>query len=682
MRIWLFRLLAVGLGFSLVGVAELLLRFFPGLNPPPFLETLAEHKGRQLRRINPLYPKRFFFQRYQGKFIASGQMYPRPYIESAPSESYRVIFLGASTVKGYPYPRSLAAAAFLEAMLEDAWPERKLQVFNLGITSLASFAVVQVLKDAMVLAPDLVVVYTGHNEFYGVYGAGTHPTPFFNRLHYTLMQLRTARLLRSSFDLFRGSAVSSTPLVEIMARRGEVPLGSARRSAAQNHLRENLREISRECARYQVPLIFCTLVANETGFAPAGSATPQLEDEQRAQYQEWIEEAAEKVLQDSTAPGAAEVALGALDRAAELSAEHAWLWYLQGRALASLGKSSAARRAFRQARELDTMPWRAPRAHSQVIRAVARETKAGLADVEAAFERASPAEGVGWELIVDHVHPSVEGQILLARTVLETMEELLVAEGNAINGNRLRSDGAYRALLGDLPAGSVRVYRGIGELLSLPPLDRYNAHNAIRFRRLAAEIWQALSEAEKRGYQQKRTPQEEVPLALNVANQLFATRDFAAAEKYYAASRREAPYTLLGDLWAAVRWAHSIQRLGEEFTPEQRATLKVAQERCELTILALDAPLRYSDFFKGLFCYFLEEHEPALEYLERAFLEAEIRQQFGQDFFPALAEELIRAGRLEDARRYARQVGSRESQYFRLLVEMFVQQGGGTESSP
>ena len=59
MRIWLFRLFTIGLG--LVGSAELFLRLLSGLAPPPFLETLAEREGRQLCRVNPLFPKRFFF---------------------------------------------------------------------------------------------------------------------------------------------------------------------------------------------------------------------------------------------------------------------------------------------------------------------------------------------------------------------------------------------------------------------------------------------------------------------------------------------------------------------------------------------------------------------------------------------------------------------------------------------
>ena len=78
-------------------------------------------------------------------------MAPRPFIEPSALPTYRVAVVGASTVQGFPHPRRLAAAAFLEAMLQDALPHRQVEVFNLGITSIASFAVAQTLADAFAL---------------------------------------------------------------------------------------------------------------------------------------------------------------------------------------------------------------------------------------------------------------------------------------------------------------------------------------------------------------------------------------------------------------------------------------------------------------------------------------------------------------------------------------------------
>ncbi|MBT7549667.1 MAG: hypothetical protein HN611_13460, partial [Gemmatimonadetes bacterium] len=190
-------------GLGLVIGVEGLLRFVPGLGPAPLVVARAEQGGKVLHAVNRFYSQRFFFGQ-QGRLAAAGQMAERSFIKPAPANLYRVVFVGASTVQGFPHPRRLAAASFLEAMLQDALPERTVEVFNLGITSIASFAVAQVVADALVLEPDLVVVYTGHNEFYGIYGAGDYETPRYNRLDYALRQLHLTHLVQGAVRSVEG----------------------------------------------------------------------------------------------------------------------------------------------------------------------------------------------------------------------------------------------------------------------------------------------------------------------------------------------------------------------------------------------------------------------------------------------------------------------------------------------
>ena len=455
-RVWFLRLVALGVGVALVVVAEGLLRLVPGLGPAPLVVTLVEDEatGESLHATSRFYAQRFFAQ-YKGRLAAAGQMGEHFFVEPAPANRYRIVFVGASTVQGFPHPRRLAAASFLQAMLADAWPEREVEVVNLGITSIASFAVAQVVEDALVLSPDLVVVYTGHNEFYGLYGAGR-----YHRLQYFLRQLHLTHLVDGLLGGI-GARDEPTDLIKMAAARGEVPLHGPGRAMAEQNLRDNLRRVGRVCERAQVPLVLCTIVANDAGFAPVGST------EGGEGWKARVEQAAQLLTRGYVAPDDAEDALQQLEQAAALASEHAWLWYLQGRALERLGRDAQAQRAFRKARDLDTMPWRAPTAHNAVIRAVAKEHGAVLADVEAAFAAAAPAQGVGWEWMVDHVHFSVAGQALLARTVLHSVAEL-----QAIDLGLLRSAEAYRRALGDLPVERMVAYNKMGAMLAQAPLHQ------------------------------------------------------------------------------------------------------------------------------------------------------------------------------------------------------------------
>ena len=573
-RAWTSRLAALALGFGLLAAAEGGLRLVDAAGPPPFLVTLSEHGRQRLRSVNPSYPKRYFLARHQGRLMAGGRMDAHPFLEPASPDPFRIAFVGASTVRGFPHPRSLSAPAFLEAMLADAWPGREVQVFNLGIPALASFAVAQVLEDAIRLEPDLVVVYSGHNEYYGIDGAVTRWSPLSNRLRHTLMDGHIPWMLNALLGRVLGAEVTGADLIQVMGERGSVSLEDPRRHSAPAYLAANLSRMTEACRLAQVPVILCTVASNAAGFAPAASEDPGLPSRRQSTWQAALVLAAEALLQDAAGPEAAAGALDRLERAEALAARSAWLQYLKGRALVLLGRTGEARAAFARARELDTMPWRAPDSHNRAVRAAAEESGAVLADVDRAFEEAAPPEGVGWGLMVDHVHPSIAGQILMARTIVAAMTEVPAGAVPAVDGRRLREDDEYRSILGDLPVLRWQVDHNMAQLLASPPLDRYNAHNAIRFRRLAGLQWRQLTRAEQQGVVEGDRHPVDVPLVLKVADRLFAAEDMSRARAYYAASRRQAPFTAVGDLWAAARWAQAIRGSGRNLTPVERARLE------------------------------------------------------------------------------------------------------------
>ena len=136
-RIWFLRLATVAVGAALVVGIEGLLRLVPGLGPSPLVVTLAEDEatGESLHATSRFYAQRFFTQ-YKGRLAAAGQMGEHFFLEPSPANRYRVVFVGASTVQGFPHPRRLAAASFLQVMLADAWPEREVEVVNWALRSL------------------------------------------------------------------------------------------------------------------------------------------------------------------------------------------------------------------------------------------------------------------------------------------------------------------------------------------------------------------------------------------------------------------------------------------------------------------------------------------------------------------------------------------------------------------
>ena len=651
------RFAALLLGLVLVALIEGGLRLIPALDPPEFAIQLAHVEGRALHAVNPDYARRFFAG--VAEPIRRGiRMTPRPYIEPAPAGALRVLFAGGSTVQGYPHPKRLSAPSYLQEMLGDLFPARPIEVFNAGITAASSFAVARAVEDGVAaLGADLVVVYTGHNELYGVYGAASlaqgGQAVWTKRLHYALVQWRLRPLVGALIGPL-GKEWADGPLIEVMSKAGAISASDPRRAQAAANLETNLRDVAAFCRARRVPLVLCTVTSNERGFAPA-RLEPPLPNGERTRYVDFLAQGQRE--------HASTAALTALEQAEVLYADDAYLHFLRGYHLELLGHGARARAAYVRARELDPRPWRATVALNEVVRRVAAEEGVLLADVEERFRAHSPAAGVGWELMADHLHPAAAGQVLLARTIVAALKgspaPWQVAPGAA---DRLAAADEYGRRLGDLPIERLAVLRAMAALLAAPPLDAGNERRVQILRQQAAVLWDDLSAGEQSGVERWRTGAGPELLALNVAEACYAAREYERARAYYRAARLEEPYTIWGDLWSTLRYVRCGQLAGDPIGPTERTALSALLDRLRFLSAAPDFSLGLQDFIRGYAHHLLGEHVRALVALERAAQDANIRKKFTTDLLELLVAELMTAGRLAAAERYAVEIAAEQQQ--------------------
>ena len=660
------RFAALLLGLVLVALIEGGLRLIPALDPPAFAVQLARVEGRALHAVNPDYARRFFAG--VAEPIRRGiRMTPRPYIEPAPVGALRVLFAGGSTVQGYPHPKRLSAPSYLQEMLGDLFPARPIEVFNAGITAASSFAVARAVEDGVAaLGADLVVVYTGHNELYGVYGAASlaqgGQAVWTKRLHYALVQWRLRPLVGALIGPL-GKEWADGPLIEVMSKAGAISASDPRRAQAAANLETNLRDVAAFCRARRVPLVLCTVTSNERGFAPA-RLEPPLPNGERTRYVDFLAQGGRE--------HASAAALTALTQAEALYADDAYLHFLRGYHLEQLGHGARARAAYVRARELDPRPWRATAALNEVVRRVAAEEGVLLADVEERFRAHSPAAGVGWELMADHLHPAAAGQVLLARAIVAALKGApapwQVAPGAA---DRLAVADEYHRRLGDLPIERLAVLRAMAALLAAPPLDAGNERRVQTLRQQAAALWDELSAGEQSGVERWRTGAGPELLALNVAEACYAAREYERARAYYRAARLEEPYTIWGDLWSTLRYVRCGQLAGDPIGPTERAALSALLDRLRFLSVAPDFSSGLQDLIRGYAHHLLGEHVRALAALERAAQDANIRKKFTTDLLELLVAELMTAGRLAAAERYAVEIAAEQGQeaFGRALVE-------------
>jgi len=118
-------------------------------------------------------------------------------------------------------------------------------------------------------------------------------------------------------------------------------------------------------------------------------------------------------------------ALEAYDEGLALDPRFADLHYGRGRCLLALDRNEEAQAAFARARDEDICPLRALTPISSIVARTAQDLAVPLVDFVALLENRPAAGGgsgiPGDDYFVDHVHPTIEGNRLLAVAIIDTM---------------------------------------------------------------------------------------------------------------------------------------------------------------------------------------------------------------------------------------------------------------------
>ena len=454
--------LAITLSLPVVAllVLEIALRLFGWGGYPPFIREVDRlPSGETLCLVEHGSFKPYFFANPERPGYTESATFVMP----KPAGTVRIFLIGESAAKGYPQPPNLAMSAFLQAMLTDAWPGTRVEVINLGTTAVASFPLIYQVQQAAAYAPDLFVFYVGNNEFFGAYGtasinaSGGAPA-------WALPLLRAARglALVQVFDqvTYRGADQGKT-LMEEMIGQTFLPADSPLREAAARNLGTHLGRMLEAVKAAGVPAIVCTTASNEAGMGPLG------EDDLRGP----APDAATGVVKEIAGSAVSEQ----LREAVQRTPRSALARFNLGKALAAAGDIKGAREAFLDARDLDTMPWRPIRATEQAIRDAAKAHGAVLCDVAERFRDLSAEGATSWRLMDDHVHPSLEGQAEVARSIVGCMDTLptpltVPAQVSAA----LPDDAAYAARFRSNAWDDWRVRHTIRTLLGVSFMKRNN----------------------------------------------------------------------------------------------------------------------------------------------------------------------------------------------------------------
>ncbi len=263
-RLWTFRTIAIVLPFLFLFMLEGGLRLFHyGYDTSVFIQT---PDNSDYLVLNPAASKRYFTDQLNA---TTGNR--EPFRKTKEPGTLRIFVLGESTTIGYPYFHNGSFHRWLQYRLMRSFPDKKLEIVNLSLTAVNSYTVLGFAREVVRYEPDAVLIYTGHNEYYGALGVGsTNQLGSSPALVSSLLWLRQFRVIQlltrvvgKLTHLFSSDASKAGKTrMELMVAQQEIPYGSPLFDNGIQQFRTNMDKTLDIFHRKGIPVFLSNLVSN------------------------------------------------------------------------------------------------------------------------------------------------------------------------------------------------------------------------------------------------------------------------------------------------------------------------------------------------------------------------------------------------------------------------------------
>jgi len=379
-------------------VAEFTLRLI-GVGTDKSLLLNKEINNRKYLMVNPFFCSKYFpnYTAYVPAIV------PQLFAQQKPDNVFRIYIIGESTSKGFPYSRTESFPYQLEQMLNNAKTQYRFEVINFSMAATNAHIGLDVVKELIQYPPDMAIIYYGHNEFIGIGGAGSYHHPFF-QFNKKLSLLR----LYQSLKLIVTKISKQDPriLLERMTTKKGVEYNSRVYKNTMNDFQKNYEAILNLLTSNNVTVITCGVVKNVKEFKP-------LESKGKITRKE-IEEVTEDIKSENDS-------LKIIQQLNEEIKDNAALAHVAADILLELHKNKLAKYFYYKACDLDMLRLRASSDINKIIEPLSIKYNCSYIDLQEFINNLDEEGIAGNDLILDHVHPSLDCHTAIAGKLAATI---------------------------------------------------------------------------------------------------------------------------------------------------------------------------------------------------------------------------------------------------------------------
>ncbi|HBW00414.1 MAG TPA: hypothetical protein DEF03_04395 [Bacteroidetes bacterium] len=329
-----------------------------------------------------------FIERYFPSFVP--EIAPNAFLKEKKPNTFRVFVFGGSSAGGFPYNFYNSFSDQLEQQLLLNTQGLNIEIINLGMTAVNSFVIRDLSPRILAYEPDAVIIYAGHNEYYGSFGAATTQFGFTDsiRLKHTILWLKNLRVYQVLEQLLSwesetngmtgvpnqddGIGEQRTMMAKVI-QDSNIPVGGDVYNLGIRQFEVNINDALTTFKKQEIPIYLGTIASN-------------LKDQ--------------KPLTD--------------DSLAMSVFEEAQMLYKSG-------DFTRAFQEFERAKELDGIRFRAPSKINELLRTFSKSEGIELVETQEVLRQASNSGLEDSTLFIDHLHPNDRGHKLMAALFFDAL---------------------------------------------------------------------------------------------------------------------------------------------------------------------------------------------------------------------------------------------------------------------
>ena len=259
--------IAIGfLPFLLFIVFEFSLRFFKiGIADDPFTEV----PGTSYLVSNVQYPQ--IFNKYSDETVTTQSLKSELFNRTSPEGVLRGFLLGESTPQGFPYFPNNSFGKMTQEALNYSSPNIKWEIINASASAMTSYYVRETAQKLLKYDPKFLILYVGHNEFYGTISQSSSPFHSARLLYIWLNQYRSFQLIFKALSFNSQDSTTGTTLMEKQFNSRKFPDDEQMNSKAYLDYWDNIQFVINLYSDKNIPVILFNPVANYISMPPFDS---------------------------------------------------------------------------------------------------------------------------------------------------------------------------------------------------------------------------------------------------------------------------------------------------------------------------------------------------------------------------------------------------------------------------